>query len=139
MAEHGDPPVRREGSRLVRDVPLHVLAVVIFGLLAWSGVRGLAQDVPALAVPSLIVGVAGAVRALSAVTGLLPATVGGAARQVARGATLLSAVVALATGLVLAPDGADRGFVIAVSAVLAAALAAYAVLGEPGRRAAGAS
>ncbi|MCP3787997.1 hypothetical protein NLX85_32025 [Micromonospora sp. A3M-1-15] len=139
MAERGDPPVRRESSRLVRDVPLHVLAVVIFGLLAWSGVVGLAQDVPALAVPSLIVGVAGAVRALSAVTGLLPAAAGRAARRVARGATLLSAVAALATGLVLAPDGADRGFVIAVSAVLAAALAAYAVLGEPARRAAGAS
>lgn len=137
MAEHGDPPVRRNGSRVLRDVPLHVLAVVIFGLLAWSGVVGLAQDVPALAVPSLIVGVAGAVRALSTVTGLLPA--GGAARRVAKGATLLAAVAALAAGIVLAPDGTDRGFVIAVSAVLAAALAAYAVLGEPVRRAVGPS
>ncbi|MEU9743558.1 hypothetical protein AB0E12_30690 [Micromonospora chersina] len=137
MAEHGDPPVRRDVSRRVRDVPPHLLAVVIFGLLAWSGVVGLAQDVPALAVPSLIVGVAGAVRALSAVTGLLPT--GGAARRVAGGATLLAAVAALATGLVLAPDGTDRGFAIAVSAVLAAALAAYAVLGEPVRRAAGTS
>ncbi|SCL53353.1 hypothetical protein [Micromonospora chersina] len=132
MAEHSDPS--REGSR---DVRLHVLAVVIFGLLAWSGVVGLAQDAPALAVPSLIVGVAGAVRALSTVTGLLPA--GGIARGVAGGATLLAAIAALTTGLVLAPDGTDRGFVLAVSAVLAAALAAYAVLGGPVRRPAGAS
>ncbi|MFI6332797.1 hypothetical protein ACIBBG_31385 [Micromonospora chersina] len=135
MAEHGDPS--REGSRSVRGVPLHALAVVVFGLLAWSGVVGLAQDVPALAVPSLIVGVAGAVRALSIVTGLLPT--GGTARRVAGGVTLLAAVAALAAGLVLAPHGTDRGFVIAVSAVLAAALAAYAVLGEPVRRPAGAS
>ncbi|MFI2651474.1 hypothetical protein [Micromonospora fulviviridis] len=103
--------------------------------LAWSGAAGLDQDVPALAVPSLNVGVAGAVRALSTVTGLLPTATGGAARRVARGATLLAAVAALATGLVLAPDGMDRGFVVAVSAVLAAALAAYAVLGDPARRA----
>ncbi|MEU4371585.1 hypothetical protein [Micromonospora chersina] len=129
--------MRRKGSRVVRDVPLHVLAVVLFGLLAWSGVVGLAQDVPALAVPSLIVGVAGAVRALATVTGLLPA--GRTARRVARGATVLAAVAALAAGLVLAPQGADRGFVVAVSAVLAAALAAYAVLGEPVRHPAGAS
>lgn len=128
MAEHRDVSVR--------GVSLHVLAGVVFGLLAWSGVVGLAQDVPALAVPSLIVGVAGAVRALSTVTGLLPA--GGPARRVAGGVTLLAAVAALATGLVLAPHGTDRGFVIAVSAVLAAALAAYAVLGEPVRRPAGA-
>ncbi|MGW4157433.1 hypothetical protein ACWEDF_30235 [Micromonospora chersina] len=128
MAEHRDASVR--------GVPLHVLAVVVFGLLAWSGVVGLAHDVRALAVPSLIVGVAGAVRALSTVTGLLPA--GGAARRVAGGVTLLAAVAALATGLVLAPHGTDRGFVIAVSAVLAAALAAYAVLGEPVRRPGGA-
>ncbi|MFG1661205.1 hypothetical protein ACGFIY_32180 [Micromonospora chersina] len=129
--------MRRDGVRRVRDVPLHILAVVIFGLLTWSGVVGLAQGVPALAVPSLIVGVAGAVRALSILTGLLPT--GGAARRVVGGATLLAAVAALATGLVLAPHGTDRGFVIAVSAVLAAALAAYGILGEPVRRAAGGS
>lgn len=137
MAERSDPSVRRERPRLVRDVPLHVLAVAVFGLLTWSGVVGLAQGVPALAVPSVIVGAVGAVRALVTVTGFAPSVTGRVARRVARGVTLLAAGAALATGLVLAPDGMDHGFVIAVDAVLAAALAAYAFLGEPARRAAG--
>ncbi|MET7970118.1 hypothetical protein [Micromonospora sp. NPDC005305] len=133
MTRDSEPAVRRQH---LRDTPLHVLAVVIFGLLAWSGLTGLDREVAGLAVPALIVGLAGAVRAVLAVTGILPAT-RPAARQAVRGILLLIAVVALATGYVLAPTGMDRGFVIAVDAVLAGALAAYAFLGEPRRAVAG--
>ncbi|MEV4490165.1 hypothetical protein AB0K04_08620 [Micromonospora coxensis] len=41
---------------------------------------------------------------------------------------VLAAVIALVTGTALAPDGMDRGFVISVDAVLAGALASYALL-----------
>lgn len=133
MTRDSEPAVRRQH---LRDTPLHVLAVVIFGLLAWSGLAGLDREVAGLAVPSLILGLAGAARAVLAVTGILPAT-GPAARQAVRGILLLIAVVALAAGYALAPTGMDRGFVIAVDAVLAGALAAYAFLGEPRRARAG--
>ncbi|TDC84543.1 hypothetical protein E1193_05280 [Micromonospora sp. KC606] len=121
-----------------RDLYLHVLAVVIFGLLTWSGVAGLGRGVAALAVPWLIIGAVGAIRALLAVTGLLSPQTPWAVRRSARGVMLLAAVVALMVGLVLAPTGMDRNFVIAVDAVLAAALGAYAFLGEsPSRSVAG--
>ncbi|MEU4480584.1 hypothetical protein AB0F68_21385 [Micromonospora sp. NPDC023966] len=125
MARGSERSASRAEPRHLRDVHLHVLAVVIFGLLAWFGIDGLDRGVAGLAVPWLIVGLAGAVRAILAVTGTLPA------RQVARGIMVLVAVGALTTGYALAPTGMDRGFVIAVDAVLAGALAAYAFLGEP--------
>jgi hypothetical protein len=119
--------------RLPGDAPLHVLAVVVFGLLAWSGLAGLDREVAGLAVPSLIVGLAGAVRAVLAVAGFRPPATRPAARHAARGTLVVTAVGALAVGLALAPGGMDRGFVVAVDGVLAGALAAYAFLGEPRR------
>ncbi|KAB1914096.1 hypothetical protein [Micromonospora sp. AMSO31t] len=134
MRRDGEPAVRRHRAR---DVPLHVLAVVIFGLLAWSGLDGLDREVAGLALPSLLVGLAGAARAVLAVAGIPPPATRPAARWAVRGSLVLIAVVALATGFALAPSGMDRGFVIAVDAVLAGALAAYAFLGEPRRAVAG--
>ncbi|WNM39736.1 hypothetical protein RMN56_32340 [Micromonospora halotolerans] len=128
MTRDSEPAARR---RLLGDTPLHVLAVVVFGLLAWSGLAGLDREVAGLAVPSLIVGLAGAVRAVLAVAGFRPPATRPAARRAVRVILVLIAVVALATGFALAPGGMDRGFVIAVDAVLAGALAAYAFLGEP--------
>ncbi|MGY0004260.1 hypothetical protein [Micromonospora sp. I033] len=132
MARDSERPARPAGPHRLHDVRLHLLAVVIFGLLAWSGIDGLDREVAGLAVPSLIVGSAGVVRAILAVAGILPAI-----RPAVRACLVLAAVVALTTGYVLAPSGMDRGFVIAVDAVLAGALAAYAFLGEPPRAVAG--
>ncbi|MFE9959977.1 rhomboid family intramembrane serine protease [Micromonospora sp. NPDC005299] len=137
MARDSEPSVRPARRHHLRDAHLHVLAVVIFGLLAWSGLDGLDREVAGLAVPSLVVGLAGAVRAVLAVTGILPPLRRPAARQAVRGILVLIAVVALAAGFALAPSGMDRGFVIAVDAVLAGALAGYAFLGEPRRALAG--
>jgi hypothetical protein len=139
MGENREPSARSARPRLVRDVPWHVLALVIFGLLGWSGVVGLDQGVPALAVPSLIVGGAGAVRAFLAVTGILPIATDPVTRRMVRAASVSAAAIALGTGFVLAPDGMDRGFVLGVNAVLAGALAAYAFLAEPASRAASGS
>ncbi|WP_088974513.1 hypothetical protein [Micromonospora coxensis] len=116
--------------RLGRSALPHLLAMVIFGLLAWSGGSTLRQGVDGLAAPSLMIGAAGAVGAL-----LMVASPSGPAdrsgpdpHRLVRLAMVLAAVIALATGTALAPDGMDRGFVISVDAVLAGALASYALL-----------
>ncbi|MBM0257504.1 hypothetical protein [Micromonospora sp. 4G55] len=130
MADGNDPAVNRT-RRVGRGALPHLLAMVIFGLLAWSGGSMLRQGVDGLAVPSLMIGAAGAVGALLMMARRPSRHAdesGPDLHQLVRVAMVLVALTALVTGTALAPDGMDRGFVISVDAVLAGALASYALL-----------
>ncbi|MEU4715666.1 hypothetical protein AB0F73_18675 [Micromonospora purpureochromogenes] len=136
MADGNDPAVNRR-RRVGRNALPHLLAMVIFGLLAWSGGSMLRQGVDGLAVPSLMIGAVGAVGALLMAAGRPSRRAdpsGPDPHQLVRVAMVLVAVTALVTGTALAPDGMDRGFVISVDAVLAGALASYALLAGEQRR-----
>ncbi|MDG4810459.1 hypothetical protein O7634_27210 [Micromonospora sp. WMMD1120] len=109
------------------------LLVVAFGLLAYVGGTTLDGPSPGFALTWAIVGVGGAL-GTSAV--LLAAR--RRSRRLEDAARLLmglAALVALMVGVASAPSGVDRGFVIAVTGVLAGALAFYAVLAGELRRA----
>ncbi|MGK5442710.1 hypothetical protein ACSNN7_12970 [Micromonospora sp. URMC 105] len=134
MADRDDPTTNRPRHRVDRTAVPHLLAMVIFGLLAWSGAGMLRQGVDGLAVPSLMIGAAGAAGALLTVTGGASRHPGRRPHRLVRGAMVLVAVAAVLTGAALAPSGMDRGFVISVDAVLAGALASYALLGSERRR-----
>jgi len=124
-----------ERRRLRRSVALHCIAVAVFAMLAFAG-SGIAVGAPAVAAPFIVVGLAGAVGA-----GLIAVSVwrtqsqeaaaikpSGPPQRTIRLAMAAAAVLALFTGVALAPQGVDRGFVIGVAAFLAALLALFALL-----------
>jgi hypothetical protein len=144
-----------EQRRLRRSAALHGFAVAVFALLALSGAGFAGPGLYGLAVPFIVAGIAGAGgAAVIAVTvwrwqrGATGAGVrggagvcmdsvpGGAAatepsqapQRTVRLAMAAAAVVVLIVGVMLAPQGMDRGFVISVAALLAAALALFALL-----------
>src|SRR5690349_20476751 len=133
-----------EQWRLRRSVALHGIAVVVFAMLAWSGVGFAAPGLYGMAVPFIVAGVAGGVgAAVIAVTvwrlqleeavadvrdGAAATKRGEATQRTAGLAMAAAAVVVLIAGVMLAPQGMDRGFVISVATGLAAALASFALL-----------
>jgi len=125
-------PVRTERLRLGRSAGMHVLAAVVFGLLAWSGVAMLGPHSNGMAVPFLIAGAAGCVGSvvIAASVRRQRATLrnGSGAQRAARLGMAAAAVAAMVAGFVLAPAGMDRGFVIGVALFHALLLAAYALL-----------
>jgi hypothetical protein len=143
-----------EQRRLRRSAAQHGIAVVVFAMLALSGIGAAAPGLYGLAVPFIVTGVAGAGgAAVIAVAvwrlqrqeagaevldgaGVHPGSVpGGAAatgrneatQRTVRLAMAAAAVVALIAGVMPAPRGMDRGFVISVAAGLAVALALFAL------------
>jgi hypothetical protein len=110
-------------------------------MLALSGATTAAPGLYGLAVPFMVAGTAGGVgAAVIAVTvwRVQRAEAGAGVRtgirrseatqRTVRFAMAAAAVAVLITGVVLAPQGMDRGFVISVAALLAAALALFALL-----------
>ena len=120
---------------VLRSVALHGAAVVVFGLLALSGAGAAAVGLWGLAVPFIVTGLAGATGA-AVITMNVWRGQSEAPQRTARRAMAATAVVVLIAGLVLAPGGVDRGFVIAVAALLATALALFALLSGDRPRAA---
>jgi hypothetical protein len=129
--------------RLRRSVAMHGVAVVVWSMLALSGAGAAAQGLYGLAVPFIVAGVAGGVGAA-----LIAVAVSGsdgdavikrslATQRIARRAMAAAAVIVLLTGVVLAPRGMDRGFVIVVAALLAVALALFALFAGDRPRATG--
>jgi hypothetical protein len=144
-----------EQRRLRRSAALHGLAVAVWAMLAWSGAGFAAPGLFGMAVPFILAGIAGAVGAAviavnvwrlqfeeagadvregadvrmdsvpdgAAATKRIEAT-----QRTTRLAMAAAAVVVLSAGVMLAPQGIDRGFVISVAAGLAAALALFALL-----------
>lgn len=136
-----------EQWRLRRSAAMHVVAVAVFAMLALSGAGAAAQSLYGLAVPFLVTGIAGGVgAAVIAVTvwrgqrgeadvddgaGVPGHPVPGDAAGPQRTTRLAMAAAAgpvLIAGVLLAPQGVDRGFVISVAALLAATLALFALL-----------
>jgi peptidoglycan/LPS O-acetylase OafA/YrhL len=113
--------------------PHNALLVVAFGLLAYAGVTALDGPSPGFGLSWSIVGGAGALGA-SAIM-LAARRRSRRLEDAARLSMALAALAALAVGVGSAPSGVDRGFVIAVTGVLAAALALYALLAGDQRRA----
>ena len=132
-----------EQRRLRRSAALHCVAVAVFGLLAWSGAGFAAPGLFGLAVPFIVAGLAGAGGATIIAVNVwrLQFEEGGAAepdgaaaikriqatQRTARRAMAGAAVVVVTAGVVLAPEGIDRGFVIWMAAGLAAVLALFAL------------
>jgi hypothetical protein len=123
--------------RLRRSAALHGLAVVTFTLLALSGTSAAALGLYGLAVPLIVTGAAGAAGAAVITVavwrwqGVEPGTAvpaGVTAQRTPRLVRAAAAVVVVISGVLLAPQGVDRGFVIWVAALLAAALALFALL-----------
>jgi hypothetical protein len=144
-----------EQRRLRRSAALHGIAVAVFAMLALSGASFAAPRLYGLAVPLIVAGIAGAVGAAviavtvwrmqrgeagadvrdGAVARLDTAPGGSAAtkqseatQRTTRLAMAVASVVVLTAGVLLAPQGMDRGFVISVAAGLAVALALFALL-----------
>ncbi|MEJ3746379.1 hypothetical protein WEI85_24200 [Actinomycetes bacterium KLBMP 9797] len=137
MASMQDVPASADRRRSHHGAVLHGVAVVIFGLMVWSGVDGLGVGAQALGVPMVITGAAGATGALVIVWSMLrrpglnadprpPARM--SAQRAARIGMALAAVAAVAVGVVLAPIGWEREFVIAVNGVTGGLLAVFAPL-----------
>jgi hypothetical protein len=128
-----------EQRRVRRSVAQHGIAVVVFAMLALSGVGVAGPGRYGMAVPFIVTGVAGATgAAVIAVAvwrlqreeaGVRPGggTTNEAAQRTVRLAMAAAAVVALIAGWMLAPQGMDRGFVISVAAGLAVALALFSL------------
>lgn len=144
-----------EQRRLRRSAAWHGIAVAVWGMLACSGAGFAAPGLFGMAVPFIVAGIAGAVGAAviavsvwrlqfeesgadvqeGADVGTDSVPDGSAAikrieatQRTARLAMAAAAVVVLIAGVVLAPQGIDRGFVISVAAGLAVALALFALL-----------
>ncbi|MFF5051681.1 hypothetical protein ACFY1S_00615 [Micromonospora sp. NPDC000663] len=144
-----------EQRRMRRSAALHGIAVVVFAMLALSGASTVAPGLYGLAVPFIVAGTAGGIGAAVIAVSVWRAQRGetgadmresagvrmdsgpdGAAAsnrtkapQLAiRRAMAAAAVVVLIAGVTLAPRGMDRGFVISVAALLAVALALFALL-----------
>ncbi|MEU8612663.1 hypothetical protein AB0C29_32200 [Actinoplanes sp. NPDC048791] len=128
-----------EQRRLRRSVVQHSIAVVVFAMLALSGVGAAGPGLYGLAVPFIVTGVAGAAGAAVIAVAVwrlqreqASDRPGGATRnkttqRTVRLAMVAAAVVALIAGWMLAPQGMDRGFVISVAAGLAVALALFSL------------
>lgn len=143
-----------EQRRLRRSAALHGVAVVVFAMLACSGAGAVVPGLYGMAVPFIIAGIAGAVgAAVIAATvwrlqfqeagadvsdgagirmdvvpdGAAAIKRSGATQRTARLAMAAAAGVVLIAGVMLAPQGMDRGFVISVAAVLAVALVLFAL------------
>jgi hypothetical protein len=134
-----------EQRRLRRSAAQHGIAVVVFAMLALSGVGAAGPGLYGLAVPFIVTGVAGAAGAaviavavwrlqreeagVLAGPGIRPGgdAGNGAAQWTVRLAMVAAAVVALIAGVMLAPRGMDRGFVISVAAGLAVVLALFSL------------
>ncbi|GAA3917510.1 hypothetical protein [Actinoplanes auranticolor] len=131
-----------ERRRLRRSVVQHGIAAVVFTMLALSGATTAGPGLYGMAVPFMVTGVAGAGgAAVIAVSvwrlqrgeaGTGPQDASGvrgavATQRTARLAMVAAAVVALIAGVMLAPQGMDRGFAISVAAGLAVALALFAL------------
>ena len=127
--------IRRSYGSLV----LHAFAVVVFGMMAYTGVWSVATEAGHLAVPWLIGGVGGTLGALGFL--IIAYLRHGISRDdadtrmshwVARAVRSLRIfVIAVAaavgvTGVMLAPTGMDRGFAITVDVGLAIVLALFA-------------
>jgi hypothetical protein len=131
----GHPMRDREGHLVGahrRGVIRYVLAVLAFGLLALYGANALRQDAPAVGVPLLITGLAGALGAAATAAAARWRPESRVQRSV-RLAMLLTSAAVVVTGVALAPDGEERGFVIGVAAFLAVLLAAFALAAAPPR------
>ncbi|MGW4946967.1 hypothetical protein ACWEOZ_35890 [Actinoplanes sp. NPDC004185] len=127
-----------EQRRLRRSAAQHGIAVVVFAMLALSGVGAAGPGRYGMAVPFLVIGVAGSAGAAAlavavwrlqrvpAGAGIRPAT-NAAAQRTVRLAMAAAALVALIAGVLLAPQGMDRDFVISVAAGLAVALALFSL------------
>jgi hypothetical protein len=125
------PMTDSEQWRLRRSVALHGFAVAVFAMLALSGAVAATQRLYGLAVPFIVAGTAGAVGAAVIAATVWRGEAGAAAtktQQTIRLAMAGAAVVVLITGVLLAPQGVDRGFAIWVAALLAGALALFALL-----------
>lgn len=110
-------------TRRRRGAVLHGVAALAFGLLALMGVGAAAEGLYGLAVPFVVIGAAGGVGAA-----VIALTDRAATQRAARLTMAGAAAVVLLAGVVLAPRGLDRGFVITVAAVLAATLGSFALL-----------
>jgi hypothetical protein len=116
----------RAGRRRSRPgLVLHALAVVIFALLAWQGVDAIRTGLSAFGVPMLIAGAAGLGGASAIILGARWRRAG--VRRAARIGMVLAATATVVTGVVLAPHGLDRGFVITVNTVVGGLLALFAL------------
>lgn len=109
-----------------RTAAWHGAAAVIFGLMAWRGAGLL--DARALGVPMLIAGVAGATGALAIVVSVLWQRNRTGTQRAARAGMALAGVAAAAVGVLLAPAGWERGFVISVNVLTGGLLAVFALL-----------
>ncbi|MBG0561510.1 hypothetical protein [Actinoplanes aureus] len=128
MATTHDVPAGAARRRLHRSAALHGLAVVIFGLMLWSGVDLSIAGARALGVPMLIAGAAGSAGALIIMLSVLRRRRGTPDQRAARIGMAFAAVATVAVGVALAPDGWERGFVISVNAFTGGLLAAFAAL-----------
>ncbi|RSM56541.1 hypothetical protein DMB66_34065 [Actinoplanes sp. ATCC 53533] len=144
-----------ERRRLRRSAALHGIAVAVWAMLAWSGAGFVAPGLYGMAVPFIVAGIAGAWGATVIAVNVwrLQSEEPGAdirdgagvrmdpvpddaaatrriaaAQRTSRLAMAAAAVVVLIAGVMLAPQGMDRGFVISVAAGLAVALALFALL-----------
>ncbi|MET8266230.1 hypothetical protein ABZU92_19800 [Micromonospora arida] len=108
------------------------LLVVAFGLLAYTGTTAVDAPTRALGLSWSIIGAAGALGVLTIMVAARRRAV--RLEDAARLAMAMAALAALAVGVAFAPEGAERGFVVAVTGVLAAALAVYASLAGDLRR-----
>ncbi|GAA2537513.1 hypothetical protein GCM10010435_00670 [Winogradskya consettensis] len=123
--------------KLGRSALAHSIAVVAFGLLAWSGAAALDDGVPSLAASSLIAGSGGFAGALALTLTILirlssSAVDRAGSLQAARRVMVICSVAAFAAGVVLAPGGEERGFAISVSGMMAGTLALFALLAGGG-------
>ncbi len=100
----------------------YAAAVVVFTLMTGVGADLLSRRAPGLAGPFLIAGVSGLLGSVTAASGR---------PRPARWTMLTGAAAAAAAGVVLAPDGLDRGFVIGAGLLVAALLAIFALLATP--------
>jgi hypothetical protein len=112
----------------------YALAILTFGALAVSAVDHLRQEGTGLGVPFLIAGLAGAGGA-AVVAAAIYWQLGARVRRATRTAMIVAAMAVAGTGVALAPDSTDHGFVIGAAALLAVLLAGFALLAGPVRRA----
>lgn len=132
--------------RLLRIAPSHLLAVVIFGLVAAAGGNGITAGVPGIGLPWLIAGLGGVVGSLTILVTTLvgshpPAVPTGSSAgltgpavpvTVARYLMLAAALATAVAGIMSAPAGShpDRPLVVSVTVGLGVALALFALLAD---------
>jgi hypothetical protein len=108
----------------------YALAVLIFGLLAASGLDMFRNQVPALAAPFLLAGVAGvAGTVVTAVAVHWRPNV--RVQRAAQAGMAVAAVAVAGVGVAVAPADAERSFAITVAALLAFLLAVFALVAAP--------